>query len=430
MIDHAPTAVSFHGFAGAFAVALWEQGIRLKAVVEPGGFGVQAIEANRAKLGFDGPIYTSSVFDDIPIVDADILVGNPPCSGFSTLNPGKAGSAKNFRGSASPINDCMWAFVRYAARMNQGRGPLIAAFESVQQAGTQGKELMEQLAEHLRSETGEPFVLHHLFMSGASVGSAQVRRRYFWVASRIPFGIESPNPQRVVTYQDAIGDLVNVPIDGHCHKILDRPTWWSNALRSIDETDGFETGSGTWESRLKPLFASGWAPGENHRPVFQRLHATGHQFKGWTDRSIEREVENIGYSTIMRIRPDEPGRVITGAGGAAYAHYSEDRTLTVRETARLMGFPDWFDWGFAKPQRAFLFLGKQVPVQSWSWLSSWIHAALTGEPGRWTGYQVEDGGSRRFDVTRDFQQVFNLRTRERTDSRPKYVRDEMEGRPA
>lgn len=426
MIDRAPTAVSFHGFAGAFAVALWEQGIQLKAVIEPGGFGVQAIEANRAKLGFDGPIHTEA---NPPIYDADILVGNPPCSGFSTLNPGKAGSAKNFRGSKSPINDCMWAFVRYAARMNDGKGPFIAAFESVQQAGTQGKDLMEELVEFLRNETGESFVLHHLFMSGASVGAAQVRRRYFWVATRVPFGIESPNPQRVVTYQDAIGDLVNVPVQDSSHlnmHVGDKPTWWSSALRGFPP-DGFMTGSGTWEKRLAPLYAD-WSPGETHREAFQRLHARGHVFEGWTDRGLQREIENIGYSTIFRIRPDEPGRVVTGSGGAAYAHYSQDRTLTVRETARLMGFPDWFDWGFVKPQRAFLFLGKQVPVQSWSWLGKWIHASLTGEPGQWTGY--EEGVSRRFDITKDFQQVFNLRTREHVDSRPKYVREEMEGRPA
>ncbi len=47
-----------------------------------------------------------------------------------------------------------------------------------------------------------------------------------------------------------------------------------------------------------------------------------------------------------RLKSNEPAYTITGSGGGGthIYHYSENRSLTNRERARLQGFPDWFNF--------------------------------------------------------------------------------------
>lgn len=409
MID----AVSFHGFAGAFAVALKNVGVPLRAVIEPGGFGVPAIEANRGVLGFTGPIDASQW---PKVYDADLLVGNPPCSGFSLLNTSKTARP---RGPESSINDCMWAFARYASEMNNGTGPKIAIFESVQGAGKQGQSLMQQLVEMLARETGEPYVLHNVFMSGASVGSAQLRKRYFWVAAKVPFGLETPKIERVATYQDAIGDLEGLVVQKEAQPYVADATWWSEPLRREDGlvADHYWPES-SWATRAASV-AHHWKRGETQRHAIAKAIKAGHEFSGrhWENVDPQYQVDRPGFSNMVRVYPNEPGRVITGSGGVAYLHYSEGRTLTVRETARLMGFPDWFDWGFTSGSRAYSYLGKQVPVQSWEWIIRLAVRAIEGDPAGWRPRPREDGAVY-FDVTHDYKRLYHERRKEHgVDSR-------------
>src|SRR5687768_16241575 len=117
-------------------------------------------------------------------------------------------SAKEFRGADSKINACMWSFADYVARAR----PTIAVFESVQQAFTKpdGLELMRRLRARVEERTGDRWDLYHVRHNAYSVGGPAQRRRYFWLISRVPFGVEVPRPRHLPLFADVIGDLENL----------------------------------------------------------------------------------------------------------------------------------------------------------------------------------------------------------------------------
>src|SRR3954468_937403 len=104
-----PRFVDALGFAGGFTLGMVQAGFELVGKRElRGGFGVANCEANRHLLGDS---WHAEATDHerwtVPREGAELVFGNPPCSGFSVM------SAKEFRGADSKINHCMWAFVDY-----------------------------------------------------------------------------------------------------------------------------------------------------------------------------------------------------------------------------------------------------------------------------------------------------------------------------
>lgn len=404
-------ACSFHGFAGAFAVACKTQGLRLRAVVEPGGFGSDVVDQNREWLGFDGPIHegpygTAPAYDDV-----DVLLGNPPCSAWSAMN-----SSKTNKGRNADVSRCMWEFVRYAASLNEGRGPQAAIFESVQAAGIQGRDMMRELRDELETLTNQKWELTHLFMSGASVGAAQVRKRYFWIAHQTQFGVDSPNPQRVFTYEDALGDLVGLKLTRDWQP-AGRPSPWAESLAHLSEGEAWVTDHIIPDNRYARMMAAVadlelWPPGEDCQYACREwLKKYGSPPPEWNPNDVRWAVEERGFSKTVRVLPQQPGYVIAGDGGYGFLHWAEPRILTVRECARLMGFPDDVQWGWLRPEKAYMYLGKQVPVQSWEWALRWLRDSLMGERGSWKGDYSPTEREWVINVTHDYRQCFDPKTK-------------------
>ena len=189
--------IDCHGFAGGLTLGIAQNGFELVAKKElQGGFGAPNMLANRHILGNSWDLQTGN-YDSWETTEAQLIACNPPCSGFSLL------SSRAFRGANSPINACMWGITDYASRVK----PEIFAFESVQGAYTQGLELMRELRENLENKSGLRYDLTHVLHSARSMGSPQLRRRYMFVAHRVPFGVEVPAPREMPTVRDCIGDL-------------------------------------------------------------------------------------------------------------------------------------------------------------------------------------------------------------------------------
>lgn len=56
--------------------------------------------------------------------------------------------------------------------------------------------------------------------------------------------------------------------------------------------------------------------------------------------------------------------------------------LSVRECARLMGYPDAWRWDMCTTvTQAGSFVGKCCPVNTGRWISTWVRRAIEGNPG-------------------------------------------------
>jgi site-specific DNA-cytosine methylase len=388
-------AVDCLGFAGGFTLGVVQAGFALVGKRElKGGFGVANCEANRHLLG-DGWQAEACDFTQwtMPNGGAELVFGNPPCSGFSVM------STKDFRGADSKVNACMWSFVNYVARVK----PVIAIFESVQQARNRpdGLQLMRALRDRLEEDSGLAWDLTHVRHNAYHVGGAAQRRRYFWVASRVPFGIEVETPRRYPLLNDVLSDLHGLTPDWHAQPYRRPPTWWSKERRSDAGTvDGHAGSRSPLSSRILDLIReAGWFPGESIADVCRRAYETfGHlpaSFRTTEAKIVSRNFR-MGFTTPVRWHGDRPGRVITGGSLEMVIHPVEDRLITHREAARVLGFPD--DWLIA-PLRGNAGLhatwGKGITVDCGRWIAGWAHAAIDEHPGSYRGTPI---GDREWDI--------------------------------
>lgn len=368
-------AVDVQGFGGAFALGTVQAGFELAGKREQvGGFGTPMLEANRHLLG-DAWEAEACEPDDWTPLDVELVFGNPPCSGFSGLSvaiqmgTGDDRGRKDWRGIEAKSNECMWDLIRYAAKCD----PEMVIFESVPQAGRMGLPLMKALRVELELLTGDKYDLFHVFHNNLSLGGYAQRKRYFWVASRVPFGVEQPVLERTMTLRDAIGDLEAVPL-------------------GIHGTDfGHVTSGSPRSQRLAQLAASGWDPSEKSHEVFGRLDIKkldGAWYKG--DKFIGRTDAMASPYAGRRWDYEKPARVITGYGLDENVHPALPRTFTHREVARIMGYPD--EWtcrpNIEAGNNGRMWYGKQIPRGSGEWIARWAKASIEGAPGSVVGEQT------------------------------------------
>jgi DNA (cytosine-5)-methyltransferase 1 len=360
----------------------------------PQGFGAPNIIVNRHLLGdgWDTQLSYGRSGEDWDTVDAQVVLGNPPCSGFSTLT-----STKGFRGNDSPINDCMWALIHYAARVK----PEVVIFESVQQAFRQGIGLMRDLRSTLEEESGHKYDLYHVLHNNASLGGASIRKRYFFVASRVPFGVERVTLDRVPSFRDLLHDLAPLGLTWEQQPYRGRASWWSAQMHDgTGLVDGHEIVRSPTYKRARFLIENvGWDEGETVMAPTRRYYEKfgdlprqreeGDGSGMWTERQVRnllayefRPVPN----SVSRWLADYPARVITGGACHLVLHPWLPRTLTHREAARIQGFPD--AWRI-EPLRHMgnavaMTWGKGIPVHSGRWVARWAKASIEGSPGSYT----------------------------------------------
>jgi site-specific DNA-cytosine methylase len=397
-------AVDVECFAGGFTLGAAQAGFEVVAKRElPGGFGVPSVEVNRALINPALDIQVSSGPDWMVPDDIDLVFGNPPCSAFSGV------SDKNFAGADNSINQCMFELIDFAARCNGGEGPPVIIYESVQNAFTRGRDLLRELFDRLRAATGSPYQLHHVLHNAYALGGCAERRRYFFVASRIPIGYASPGlaPSELPTLWSAIADLYDIPglelgPQPYGDKWGAAPSAWAKPLQSqTGQVDGHISMPPQYQRQSQALLDLGpevWREGESLTKALGRYVETHGRFPTMETEADEKfaahygpEGRNFNFGGAWqpeRWRHDNPARVITGGSSARSIHPFAPRPFTLREQYRIQGFPD--DWrlepavGMASLGAAMLWPGKGIPVSSGRWVASMAMNALQGSP-------VDDG---------------------------------------
>ena len=393
------TAIDCQGFAGGFTLGTVKAGFELVGKREhTGGFGVKNCEVNRALLGDNWYSQAGEAYTWHPM-SVDLVFGNPPCSGFSVM------SNKDFRGMNSKINSCMWDFSGFAARCR----PPIAIFESVQAAYKQGRDLMVALRANLEERTGLRYDLYHVLHNATTLGGPAVRRRYFWVVSAIPFGVEYPE-RRPPILREVIGDLLDTPLTWTSQPYRNPPTWWSERVRTTTGTvDGHTYADVPYVRRALDLLEQlgGWPEGSHIGAEAKRAWERDGKLPPSWDHICAKLVENkfeMGYTTLTRWRWNTPGRVITGGAMQLAMHPLENRTFTHREVARIMGFPDtWRILPLRGTPGLGMTWGKGITVTCGEWIAGLARRALAGRPASYRGkligdreYEVDEISARQF----------------------------------
>ena len=311
--------------------------------------------------------------------DVDVIVGGPPCQGFSTVgrikiaslvkNGQRSGRSSDARFIDDRRNNLYKSFVSFVRSFR----PKAIVMENVPgMMSYKGGRVVEQIKEDFR-DAGYRNVDCKL-LNAADFGVPQLRKRLFFMATLNRATLEWPKPTHSsataaktarskagskphVTVRDAFGDLPVLRIPPKNSKRTD----YIRAYRHNPRC----------EFQL-------WARGESnelhnnitrwHRKKDLRVFGHMRPNSKWSDLS-RADRKKIGYSDDSfddkwkRLSPNRPSWTVNAhlsKDGYMYIHPTQNRTVSVRESARLQSFPDNFVFTGSRSAQ-FLQVGNAVP---------------------------------------------------------------------
>lgn len=266
----------------------------------------------------------------------DVLVGGPPCQGFSLQRRGEREDIRSL---------LVLRFLRWIEEL-EPRSFLIENVPAIQ--SIRGRSILSQVLERA-DEMG--YDVHSTVLDAYEYGIPQRRRRAFFVGLPHGTSFSWPRPSRQrLTVRDAISDLPSPPADGSPHPTV------SNHYREARL-------SALNVERIRHVPPGG---GREHLPPRLQLacHSGGHRH----------------LDTYGRLAWDEPSVTITARFDSftrgRFAHPEEHRSITLREGARLQGFPDRFTFLGNREDGARL-IGNAVPPRMAARVGSSILLALS-----------------------------------------------------
>ena len=377
------TFTDCNGLAAFMSLGFVQQGMEMKLRTGTLNFGNPVAENNREHLGDN---WTASFSDDPeewPIYKTDVVLGCPPCSGWSVWS----GPAN--RGPESKAHEHTRAFMQYAGRAK----PKAIIFECVQQAYTQGRETMLKYRDMVEEISGKKYDLYHVKENNLQVGGFSYRPRYFWVAMQkgIKFSAVTPKVTELPRIMDIIGDLAKMPQSWEKQKYTaPAPSHWVKNLRSKSgKVDGHIGKDNIHTQRIQEVFDiignDKWpGNGDLGGAIKLAVDMNNGQFpQKWADVAprVSRKNFKLGFSQPYRWKEDHWCNVLTGSALEHVIHPTEPRLITHRECARMQGLPD--DWNI-EGTRDYSALsavwGKAVPVQAAAWLAKAVKESLEGQP--------------------------------------------------
>lgn len=271
----------------------------------------------------------------------DVLVGGPPCQGFSMAGR---------RQHDDPRNQLFAQYLRLVEIVK----PKIVLIENVR-GFTMDFAVGENATNYagaLKSVLSDDYKVHERLLDLSQFGVPQARTRYFVIAVRSTVSTTDPFKlleSRVPSFLRALG--ISAPVSSS-NAISDLEVGRCGTEPSIDTKAFDQIAYGRPLTRYQKLMNEGGVTpsdlrlarhAEDIEQRFREIIEVSHA-DGRLNTSISAEVrERFGLKkkALRVLDPDRPSPTITSMPDDLL-HYNEPRTLTVRENARLQSFPDWY----------------------------------------------------------------------------------------
>jgi len=353
------TAVDLFAGGGGLTVGLKRAGFRVLAAVEIEPNAFATYKANHPEVrAFRQDIRTvdgKSMLDLSPTGTVDLLVGCPPCQGFSSL------TSKVRR--SDPRNDLVLEMSRLIREIR----PRMVMVENVPGLVDKGKSYFQGLLRSL-SESGYEF--DYDVLQVADYGVPQSRRRLVLIAARKGMAVEFPDPTHARirttgrrpwrTVRSVIGRMRRSVLTLQEARALGGPQAFNwHIVRSMAP-----------QNTRRLLRAQ---PGRSWTKIPKRLRPDCHQ-----DR-------RAGFSNVYgRMLWSEVSPTITGGcttlSKGRFGHPEQNRTISVREAALLQTFP--MDYIFDTPFMDYAcdIIGNALPCDFAEILARQCAKALGGMP--------------------------------------------------
>ena len=370
------TAIDLFCGAGGLSLGLEQAGFRVLVGADNDRASVETHVANMGGLGYEGDLSEPEDFLDHlrawGIRKVDLIAGGVPCQPFSRAGQSKLRSlVEAGQRSMDDPRAQMWrSFIRVVDKMK----PSAVLLENVPDlAAWQDGAVLVGFCESLRNLGYRP---QARILRAYEHGVPQHRSRLFIVALKPGAQrFEWPQPQaKAPTVRQAIGDLPIVP-PAQREERLSYARPWTKLQRHL------RAGVAHQERRIvhdhitrdvRPDDAEAFAllkEGDTYEQLPARLQR--YRTDIFSDKYKRLEWKGLSRSITAHIAKD----------GYWYIHPDQDRTLSVREAARIQTFPDWFRFS-GQPSLRYRQIGNAVPPLLAQAIADPLHLTLSLPPRR------------------------------------------------
>jgi DNA (cytosine-5)-methyltransferase 1 len=333
------TVIDLFCGAGGLSLGFERAGFRMLAAYDKWLPAVRTYRAN-----FSHPVEEVDINENLDVPQAGVIAGGPPCQGFSSAG---------LRRPDDERNTLIAAFARLVATAR----PTAFVFENVEGflTGSDGRYVVQLLAPLI--DTG--YRIHLRKVNAANYGVPQHRKRV------IALGGLGWDP----TFSPPTHSAYGAPGAHLATQLLPPTPTLREALVGLPSArEGTEEGGDEFAHSYSLLGADDLArakflrPGKRMRDLPEELWHKSYRRRAFRRVMDGTPTERRGGAPagLRRLRGDEPSKAITGGALNEFLHPDEDRSLTVRECARLQTFPDEFRFACSR-RDAIQLIGNAVP---------------------------------------------------------------------
>ena len=356
--------------AGGFSQGFHWAGFATAVAIDHSPTAVETLEANFGHLGTRALVRDLATFRpealERELATAgeprhfDVIIGGPPCQGWSSVGRAKIRSLRNPGGrkqlNNDPRNQLYKNFLRYVDHFR----PAVAVMENVPgMLSHNGMNFAERVALSLE-ELG--YTVTWKLLDASEHGVPQVRKRLFFVGVRADLKVKFNFPGTVnergrrltaeVTVREAIGDL---PVIRNGSREWVRPYLQRGKLSKFAQRMRKDADPGTIFDHVCRT------QNDQDLEAFQLMKQGG-----WyrdLPKHLKRYREDIFHDKYKKLLWDRASWCVTAHLSRdcyTHIHPSQTRTISVREAARLQSFPDCFYFAGAMGPK-FQLIGNAVP---------------------------------------------------------------------
>ncbi|MGV0788675.1 DNA cytosine methyltransferase [Mycolicibacterium sp. XJ2] len=293
--------------AGGLSLGLQAAGIPSVFAVDSNAAAIATYQKNIGPEGRVGDVYDRNVTEEISSLVAGtdfVLVGGPPCQGFSQQRRGE---------DSDPRNDLVLRYAEIATTL--ATRPMAVVLENVMYLDSpRGRKILEGYLTRLENAD---YYVRRFDLNSADFGLPQTRRRIVVVAVDVSRVTKQPdirplNPRRWLTIGETLAGLPSRAVSQLPNHIAARES-------SINVTRMSYVDMGRGRTAIPDNLQLDCHRGyDGHLDVFGRLD--------W-----------FGYARTLTGGFDSSSR-------GEYTHPFLNRSITAREAARIQGFPDDFEF--------------------------------------------------------------------------------------
>lgn len=359
--------------AGGFSTGFMKAGFEIAAAVEYDKQIAETYSHNHPAT----EMYAKDIKQVVEEVDfskynADIIIGGPPCQGFSMAG---ARIRKN-----KFIDDPRNYLFKYYFRIVQQVKPKLFILENVKGILTMEKgEIFRQIIELFSNSEyfeGDRYYIHHMVVKAKEYGIPQQRERVFIIGflnkdidiekyikkAKTAVLNKYPHFFDSVSVWDALSNLPQSDCEGNI-KNLKPQNQYQEFLSNADCIS---------YNHIKP----------QHSDVVIRRIKQISEGENWTKlRDNIKSVHSGAYGRLCKdgVSPTITTRFDTPSGGG-FIHPVEDRTLSPREGARIQSFPDSFKF-LGNKTSVYKQIGNAVPPKLAYFYANVLREILKNEYG-------------------------------------------------